>query len=77
MRGAFTLSAKGTYDYPGMKSSGRYAYDKKTDTIVFKGGFFDGATATFLDGKNSRLRLELPTNTERKRHWTCGLITAK
>jgi hypothetical protein len=73
MRGSFTLAANGTYNYPGMKSSGRHSYDAKNDLIVFKGGFFDGATATFLDQKD-KLRLELPTGNERKRRWTCGLV---
>ncbi|MGZ8491328.1 MAG: hypothetical protein ACXWZS_03880 [Gemmatirosa sp.] len=77
MRGSITLAAGGAYEYPGMRSRGRWRWDGASSAVRFTGGFLDGARATRLDG-SPKLRVELPTaDPERPRRWTCGPVDAR
>lgn len=74
MRGSFTLTADGTYDYPGQRSRGRWRWDAAASAVRFTGGYFDGARAVRIEDSN-KLRLELPTNDpQRPRKWSCGPV---
>jgi hypothetical protein len=76
-RGSFTLASDGTYEYPGMKSRGRWRWDAATSAVLFTGGFLDRARAVRLED-SPKIRLELPTeDPQRPRKWSCARTDAR